>query len=517
MSAYDRPLPHDDEAEKATVGSMLLGGRPTINDVRVVLTGGPDEFADEKNRAIYGVLLTMAGRSDLNDLACKDEHVLRDALEAAGKWERVGKYSGPADCINSVSSHLRAVAFAGMVHKKYLLRSLIVRTHEIQSRAFQANGDADSVLDFATTELAALAKLRTPPDPEHVLGLRITNTATVTPTSVKWVWKPRIPQGKLTVIAGDPKLGKSILAIDIAARVSAGVKWPDRQDDSRPEPARVLLLTAEDDIADTVVPRLIAAGANLDNVDILESCIDPQSDTPRQFAIDTDTARLGTLLAKTPYAIAIIDPLTAYMGSVDSHVNAQVRGALAPLAKIAAEYRCAVVGISHLNKSATTERMLYRVMGSLGFTAAARSVWGVTRDRELPERRLLLNAGCNNAKDVGGLVFEVRPCRENPAVPVLAWEAAPVLMDADAGLAAQSARHSEPTALDNAKAFLSEALADGPAPADRIMRLGTERGLNTPTLHRARKALGVVAKQDRNAKGVSGWTLTLPGTGGEPC
>ena len=72
---------------------------------------------------------------------------------------------------------------------------------------------------------------------------------------LEWLWPDRIPLGKLTIIAGDPGLGKSLATLDIASRVSQGEPWPDQTDAINPK-GDAILLSAEDDLSDTIRPRL---------------------------------------------------------------------------------------------------------------------------------------------------------------------------------------------------------------------------------------------------------------------
>ena len=156
---------------------------------------------------------------------------------------------------------------------------------------------------------------------------------------------------------------------------------------------------------------LEAAGADLDRVYILDAVREPNRDgtsTTRPFNLTADIERLGELAEKLgDVVLIVIDPITAYLGHVDSHRNAEVRAALAPLAAMAAESGAAVVCVSHMTKAGGTEALL-RVMGSLGFVAAARGAYLVAKDPEDETRRLFLPMKNNLAEDRGGLAFRVR-------------------------------------------------------------------------------------------------------------
>src|SRR5262249_30786898 len=159
------------------------------------------------------------------------------------------------------------------------------------------------------------------------------------------------------------------------AIVTTGGRWP--VDRSLCTPGDVVFLSAEDDPADTLRPRLEAAGANLHRVHVLDRVILGYTggghQQNRAFTLQQDLEALSVKLAELgDVAAVIIDPITAYLGEVDSHRNAEVRALLAPLSELAAQHNTAIIGVSHLNKSAGSEALM-RVTGSLAFVAAARA------------------------------------------------------------------------------------------------------------------------------------------------
>jgi RecA-family ATPase len=202
--------------------------------------------------------------------------------------------------------------------------------------------------------------------------MRTVRAIDVEPEAVDWLWYPRVPLGKLTLLAGDPGGGKSQISIAIAAAVTKGVPLPG--DTAFVDPANVLIISAEDGIADTIRPRLEAAGADLTRAHILE-CLE-KSGQPIHLALEDPEHLLAVELAieELDPALVVLDPASAYLGKIDSHKDAAVRGVVAPLAGLAERYHAAVLGIIHLSKSNNTVKALYRVLGSIAFTAAPRSV-----------------------------------------------------------------------------------------------------------------------------------------------
>jgi putative DNA primase/helicase len=152
----------------------------------------------------------------------------------------------------------------------------------------------------------------------------------------------------LCLIAGPPGLGKSQVTTDIAATVSRGGTWCTGE---KCEAGDVLILSAEDDPSDTIRPRLEACGANLDRVHIIEAVHMLSVKRDRPFYLKQDVETLAEKLTTSPdVKLVIIDPISAYLGGVNSHKNVEVRSVLAPLVKLAADHGVAVVCVTHLNK-----------------------------------------------------------------------------------------------------------------------------------------------------------------------
>lgn len=318
--------------------------------------------------------------------------------------------------------------------------------------------------------------------------------ATIEPEPIRWLWPQRIARGKLTVIAGDPKVGKSLITADLTARITSGTAWPDKTGNA--PVGNVIFASAEDDPADTIRPRIEAAGGDVGRVFIVDSVSDLDRDGEpfeRTFNLKKDAARLASEIEIIgDVAAVIIDPVTAYLGGADSHNNAEIRELLAPLAKIAAEHRTAVIAVSHLNKGSGTNA-LYRVSGSLAFTAAARACWLVTKDQENEDRRLMIPAGNNIGPDVGGMAYAIT-AKETSIGPVaiLEWEPDAIDIDATEALTPDS---DERTEKNEAADWLREILRDGPVKAAEIRKKANADGFAWRTVQRARKQAGVTSER----------------------
>lgn len=360
-----------------------------------------------------------------------------------------------------------------------------------------------------TREQIEQAELWTPPPPNMPIIFRRAADIEIKP--IEWLWPGRIALGKIAMIAGNPGLGKSMAMASIASCVSNGAPFP-LCDETRP-PGNVIILSAEDDASDTIVPRLQAAGADKDRCFIIESVKEEQKDgssITRAFNLQSDLSRLEKMFLAVGRAdLIIVDPISAYMGNVDSHKNTDVRAALAPLSKMAEHYRTAFAGVTHLNKS-TGGDALMRFTGSLAFVAAARSAFLVARDNDQLNRRLFLPVKNNLASDTAGLAFQIEAVTlpNNIQTSRVAWEHEPIHITADEALAS-SPDPEERDAIKEAIEFLREILLPGPKPATSVMADANALKITEKTLRTARQRLGIKPNKQGFGK-ESHWVWSLP-------
>jgi putative DNA primase/helicase len=323
----------------------------------------------------------------------------------------------------------------------------------------------------------------------------------IAPKPVRWLWPGRIPLGKLTLLIGDPGLGKSLLTVDVVSHLTRAPSFPDG---AACESGSAILLSAEDDAADTIRPRLDAAGAEVSRVHVLEAVrvqLTNGSLTEKAFNLETDIAALeGVVQGHPEVRLIVIDPLSAYLGGVDSHSNGEVRGMLAPLVALAARSGIAVLCVTHLRKSAGAA--IYRAISSIAFAAAARAVWAVAPDPEDGGRRLLLAVKQNLSSSASGLAFRIET-EDN--VPRLAWEPGAVALAANDVLGNVEVRQDR-NERSEAKAWLKDFLADGPVPVKKIQGGAKAAGLSWITVRRAKEALPVIASKSAFA---GGWQWRL--------
>ena len=180
---------------------------------------------------------------------------------------------------------------------------------------------------------------------------------------VAWLWYPFIPYGKLTIVQGDPGDGKTTLVLNIAAKLSKGEGIDSEM--KLTESLAVIYQSAEDGLADTVKPRLEAAGANCENISVIDESVKSLS------MIDE---RLEEAVIRTKAKLLILDPIQAYLGGgMDMTRANEARDMTKKLAALAEKYQCAIVLVGHMNKAAGN-KAAYRGMGSIDFFAVARSV-----------------------------------------------------------------------------------------------------------------------------------------------
>ena len=218
----------------------------------------------------------------------------------------------------------------------------------------------------------------------------------VKPQNIGWLWAGAVPVGMITMFAGDPKLGKSYVTLAMAAALSRGLPLP--LSDQPAQPGSTILMSAEDDPARTILPRLVAGGADLARIHILESVILANgAETLPSLRADIDAiTTAATTLGDC--RLIVIDPVSAYLKGVDDNRNAAFRGVLSPLNRLAEQLGAAVVLVSHLTKSGSSNGK-HRVLGSIAYVGACRANFLFVADQTDPTGRrvTMLDNGGNIA------------------------------------------------------------------------------------------------------------------------
>jgi hypothetical protein len=340
--------------------------------------------------------------------------------------------------------------------------------------------------------------------------------ADVASERIDWLWLGWLALGKLAVIEGDPGLGKSTLTMDLAARVSRGQALPGVEELAPPSPPHpVLVASAEDSTAQTIRPRLEAAGADLTRVRVLSHVTVEATAgvTPRAIFLPNDLPLIEPQMVADGTKLLIVDPLMAFLGNdsfgraIDANKDQSVRLLLGELARLAERTGAAVLLVRHLNKSPSSSA-IQRGGGSIGITGAARAVLLVGRDPDEPTGRVLAMTKCNLGARPLSRRFRV-VSGESSAGPAarLEWGAETELTCDD--ILKVPDKPAKASARDTAKEWLKQVLVGGPLPQTEVEARAGAEGISAATLKRAKEELGVRSRKS-GRPAVWYWELDLP-------
>lgn len=358
--------------------------------------------------------------------------------------------------------------------------------------------------------------LDSPPVLREVLtSVDLVCAANVKPRAIRWLWPGWMAKGKLAILAGVGGTGKTTLALGLAAVITTAGRWPDGL------PCRdcgnVLIWSAEDDPADTIVPRLIAAGADLNRAHIIRGAVTPDGES-----LPFDPARDVPMLHRKAgeiggAALLIVDPIVSAVAG-DMHRANDVRRSLQALVDFGAAFDCAVIGITHFSKGSKGSSPADRVIGSQAFGALARMVL-VAAKQEDGDSRVLARAKSNIGRDDGGFTYSL----EQVALQGGGIEASRVVWgEAVEGSARDILGEVETgpddgaaTEREDAEQFLCDLLADGPVPSNQVKSDAVGAGYSWATIRRAQRSLGIKAVKEGGAfgDGKQQWLWRLPDSG----
>jgi hypothetical protein len=329
----------------------------------------------------------------------------------------------------------------------------------------------------------------------------------VAPESLRWLSPGRLAAGKITILDGDPGLGKSTLLCEFAARISRGDPLPGGE---AAPPRLVVIMSAEDDLYDTIRPRIDAAGGDPRRVIAFATLADnPTSET--LGAIPDHVYMLEEIIARTRAALLVIDPLVAFLSrGHNANSDQGVRRAFHSLRGLAERTGVAIVAVRHLNKTSSANP-LYRGGGSIGIIGAARCGLLLAPDPDDPERRILASTKGNLGRPPPSLAFRLVAAPDSHVARVVwdgesQWTAQELLREGESGATSRSL-------LAEAREWLSAALADGPRSAGDVLREARDAGIGRNILYAARKIEGVQIGKERVAGGR--WVWSYPAGAGE--
>ncbi|OIR08984.1 hypothetical protein GALL_89790 [mine drainage metagenome] len=334
--------------------------------------------------------------------------------------------------------------------------------------------------------------------------VQITCACDIKPEPIRWLWKGWLARGKFHIFAGQAGTGKTTIAIAIGATISTGGYFPDG---TQAPVGNVLIWSGEDSAKDTLVPKLIAAGANMTKVHFIGDV--RHGDDLRSFDPATDIHAMMSAAAHIgDVSLLIVDPVVNAVAG-DSHKNGEVRRALQPLVDFGERMDCAVLGISHFSKGTGGKEPMERVTGSLAFAALARVVLATAKiNGSGNSKRIFCRAKSNIGIDSGGFEYDLNQKEIDGHKGVLAsysvWGQA--VEGSARELLAECEPNSDGVESAGAEQFLREMLASGPKQQKEIESEGTGQGFSMATLRRTKKRLGIVSNKD-GMKGVWFWSL----------
>jgi hypothetical protein len=317
------------------------------------------------------------------------------------------------------------------------------------------------------------------------MSARLVRISDVRREPLTWLWPGYIPAGKITLLDGDPEAGKSLLTIDLAARLSRGRPMPDGTVVG--PPAQTLFVQAEDGDSDTLGPRLDAAGADGGYVHVFEH------ENRRPVRIPRDLPVMEGLVREQGIRLVVIDPFMAFLSRrVATGIDQSVRWVMGRLTGLAARTGAAVIPIRHLNKE-SGQKVMYRGGGSIGIIAAARSALLAAADPTAPGRNLLATIKSNLGGHPPALGYRIVPT--DAGVGVIEW-LGPVGLTAAEALAPIRKKAEEMPELGVilATEWLMGFLRGGPRAAVEVYRAAEEQGISERTLERAKGPAGVESR-----------------------
>lgn len=480
------------------------GWLPKAGDVRRVLYRLPEVArAIEEGRRIY----VVEGEKNADDLARLGLTATTNP-NGAGKWKTYG--DGYTEALRGADVViLYDNDNPGRRHRDEVARCLSGVARSVRVVDLPGVGEAEDVSDWLDAggtldELEQLADAA----PEWTPGANarqramVIRASEVQPEKVEWLWRGYLPRGKIVIVDGDPGLAKSTVLLDLAARISTGRELPDGQ--ALSAPADVLLLSGEDGVADTIIPRLIAAEADRERIHILQWVDSLRG--KRTPILPEDIPELKRILIETKAVLLVVDPFMAFLSpEIDSHRDQGVRQAMTPLKELAEETGAAIVVLRHCSKGVGLSA-IHKGGGSIAFIGAARLGILFAKDPDAPPKS-------------GRVVMAVTKSNLGPIPPALAyhtetdselgcgrvvWEGTTNHVADDLTGLPMSA--DERGAVAEAREFLISMISDCAMPVKELRQAATEAGISSSSLRRAKESLTVRSIYDGKGK-LWSWSL----------
>ncbi|MBN1126588.1 MAG: AAA family ATPase [Sedimentisphaerales bacterium] len=482
---------HDLAAEGALLGSMVMD---TSIITKVTSQVSTECFFRPEHRLVFDAIRDQY--EDSGDSGYIDLVLLRNRMKDNKTIEAAGGVEYLVKIHESVPSAESWQYYANIVLDKAAYR----RCLSILDEAWETLRRTQEPL---TDRIEQIRRLFTEGElTRYCRSLDLIRADSVQPKTVEWLVDDVLPLGMLSLIAGEPGAGKTFCSMSLAAAVTTGRPWPTPRNNPAVQ-GSVLILSDEDDLPRVLLPRLIANEADTSKVHVQDAA------TARPFHVTGGLYRLqATLDSLGDCRLIILDPITAYMEGINANSNAEVRSALVGLQRLAEQYNIAVAAVSHFSKKVDLGA-IHRTLGSIAFTAAARSVWAVVKEkrdagdagRDSRLWRCLMPVKCNYAIRPRGIRF----CIEEPDGAVT-FDANPIDQDVDEMMTGPESGMTS-RARDDAEQWLHTLLNDGQMPATAVRQAADQEGHSWSTIKRISGRNSCIDKWKSGTDGQWYWQL----------
>jgi putative DNA primase/helicase len=376
---------------------------------------------------------------------------------------------------------------------------------EAQRRAFKQEGEAALTAERQTKKAEALKEKPGRQDlghwVENIEGIKLmtritsVNAATVKPAAQSWLWKDRVPAGAITWGVGKPGNAKSLWATDLAARVSSGADFPDGAKNEN-GPRKVLMYCGEDDVKRTVVPHLMAAGATLANIELLDNQSFEVFDVEynridrREIDLSQDCPMLHEIVkAHSDISLLIIDPTTGVYGAKNTNHDKDMRPVMNDLKDLCEKRGLTIVGITHTNKRGEAAA-IDQIQGASSIAGAARAAWLFTRDSESDDEHahVMTCIKPNLSDNHDGLRLLTKAVKVNDEVgehPMIVWGESTKMQADDANQALKEKRESKNGRRDASKVAILTLLSEKPMLSKDVYTALEKQGHASETIKKA--------------------------------
>lgn len=474
----DLEIPRNLEAEASTLGALLAESSVVEPIFKMLLSR---DFYHEAHARICAAMLNLHARERPLDLVTVGEELQRLKV-----FETVGGIDYLRSLMENTPNPLDGPSYALIVKEKSNLRRIIQHCQEgIRSAT------AGDVSTWKSTGLPEITKCASPVQATTTENL--IKASDVVRTEIDWIWDDRIAAKSITIIEGDPGIGKSTVCKALVTAITFGHGLPGQ---GAYEPRNVLLLTAEEDAGSKVCPDLEGMGADMERVFL------HKFDNAELLFTESGLETIEHYIQETQPRLVVLDPMTSFLDPrMDIHRSNEVRGVLSRITRMASKYDLGFLFAYHMNKGSGT-KAIYRGLGSIDFIAASRNAFLVGLDPATKQRALVhIKSNFNGLTPSIAYNYSPKSCD-------FEWMASPCALTEE-DLLDQGEAGTGPL-IEEAKKFIQEFLADGPVIAKEILKSAREHGIPERIMKRAKKGVAnSVGVYIPGLKGVQTWKWIL--------